>query len=259
MSSPIDSDCPSPALSISTTCSTSSRYTVPDDYDLSSSEESNSMQGIIKTKIKDKIIHMQLTPKYKVYKKRLTRMENLCGQFKTFVHRDAMSSVTKRCKTCMGTQDDVYSIFGNGSMMERMNSKMYFKGCTNLKVAHMMSRELGMDTPPVQVHMIVLSACMGILVDIRPSGLMMSILANMGLSPYYIIDSTNAVRFKVNTSEWPDVIMPKSNDWTITTRGSVIIRMTWSALEWTQKIEDDIVRSCDIQINLLREFFEESS
>lgn len=224
-----------------------------------SSEEDNSKQGIIKTKIKDKILHMQLMPKYKVYKKRKTRMENLCGQFKTVVRRDTLSSVVNRCHTCMGKQDDVYSIFGNGCLMERLNSRMYFKGCTNLKVAHMLSEELGMDKPPVLVHMIVLSACMGILVDIRPCGLMMSILQNMGLSPYYIVDSTNAVRFKVNTSEWPGVVLPKSNDWTITTRGSVIMRMTWNSLEWSQKIEDDIVLSCDRQLSLLREFIEESS
>lgn len=47
--------------------------------------------------------------------------------------------------------------------------------------------------------------------------------------------------------------IPRSNDWTITTRGSVIVRLTWNSIAWTQDVEDSVLMVCDCYVTQLRE------
>jgi hypothetical protein len=39
---------------------------------------------------------------------------------------------------------------------------------------------------------------------------------------------------------WPD-----SNDWTVTGKGMVIIRLIWKNIQWTQPLEDACLAMCN--------------
>jgi hypothetical protein len=51
----------------------------------------------------------------------------------------------------------------------------------------------------------------------------------------------------------PPAFRPDSNDWTVTGKGMVIIRMVWHGLEWTQEAEDACIRLCNRVTDWLRD------
>jgi hypothetical protein len=94
---------------------------------------------------------------------------------------------------------------------------------------------------------------MGSLIDVRPTGLMEHILHKMGISTYRQADTTNALCFHVDFAKdnW-GVPTPRQNDWSMSTRGSVIIRLTWDFLAWDIDTESRIISQCNKYIELFR-------
>ena len=43
----------------------------------------------------------------------------------------------------------------------------------------------------------------------------------------------------------PLACRPDNNDWTVTGKGMVIIRLIWKNLEWTQEVEDSCLTLCN--------------
>lgn len=207
---------------------------------------------LMKTKINNKIKYLTLDSRFQVYTKRPARIENICGQFKNRVDRSIYNQVCMSTQTCMGPQLDVYNINGNACLLNRVPDYPLFKGCRNIGNARGLAHDMGIDDPLVIVHMSVASACMGILIDVRPNGLMSHILRKLDLYPYHMVDVTNSIRFRVSTLFPFTKTMPRSNDWTITTRGVVVIRMVWNSLEWTAEIEAEYLKFCDDHVRMLR-------
>lgn len=145
----------------------------------------------------------------------------------------------------MGWQEDVYNIYGNGTYLDHTTGKMIFRGCRNLCAINQFASDLGMDSPTVQVNMMVCAGAIGHLMDVRPGGLVEHVITKMGLAPYRVMDTTNAIRFSVSKQDWQAIICPKHNDWTITTKGSVIVRMTWDKVMWTHEIENNVLQTCN--------------
>lgn len=195
----------------------------------------------------NKIIIVQLNiSKYRMYRHRPCRIENLCGQFIGQVNRREIHPVLITVKSCLGRQEDVYSIHGNGCFMKSQPHKMHFKGCRNMQAVTKFARHMGLDSPSTIVHMAVVSGCMGTLVDIRPGGLMEDILHKMGVETYRIPDTTNTLCFHLDLNLMDkDFPSPRQTDWSITTRGSVIVRITWDFLEWSKDIEDRLTVICN--------------
>lgn len=214
-------------------------------------------QQTIKSLVRERVIQVPIDTKYLMYKERPSRVENLCGRFRARVEKAAFKEAIVVNHTCMGWQEDVYNIHGNGSYMNNLSGMLYFKGCKNLNGVYALGNDLGLTKPEVIIHMIVLSACMGEFIDVRPAGLMETILRQIGLDPYRLMDTTNSVRFQVKPCNWMPSSYPRGNDWSITTRGSIIIRMTWKALVWTQEIENDLTEFCDKMMTRLKQALKE--
>jgi hypothetical protein len=58
-----------------------------------------------------------------------------------------------------------------------------------------------------------------------------------------LYDHTNTVRFTIQKFEGaifhlPPEFHPENNDWTITGKGTVMIRLTWKRVGWTQETEE---------------------
>jgi len=212
----------------------------------------------LKAIINKKVVRVSMDKRYMLYKSRPTRVENLCGKFKCRVPKEPFKEAVVVNHTCMGWQEDVFNIHGNGSFMNNLSGIMYFKGCRNLQSLHEFASDLGLDKPDAVIHMVVFSGCIGKFIDVHPAGLMEKILREAGLDPYRLIDTTNAVRFRLKPIQWGPANVPRANDWSISTRGSFIIRMTWKSLIWTQQIEDDLLKFCDDIIQKLKQFLHES-
>lgn len=195
-----------------------------------------------------------LSEKYTHYPFKECRMENICGHLFSHAYSPTVRKAAVKGTGCMGWKHDIYSIYGNGSLMTLASNNIFFKGCRNLKGLHLFAQDMGIENFSNQVHMSVTSGCLGMLIDIRNGGLAYNVLRKMLLHPYYAADSTNSIRFRKSPFIDLGGVYPKTNDWIITIRGCVIIRMTWDAQQWTQEIEEKLVRYCQAEINLLIEF-----
>lgn len=212
--------------------------------------------NVIRTHFRGRFMKVALDKnKFKKYPIRKSKMENVCGQYLCQIASPVIPKVSVRNKGCMGWQDEMYNIYGNGLIMNSKDKRVFFKGCKNYKGAKLLARDLCLPNPPICVHMTVISACLGMLVDVSPGGLAYFVLQKLHMDPYHVPDCTNAIRFHLNFKEaLPKTkITPKKNDWTITTRGCVIIRMTWDALSWTQAMEDEVVEFCDMYVEHVKE------
>lgn len=102
--------------------------------------------------------------------------------------------------------------------------------------------------------MAVFACHVGQLLDVSPMGLVETVVQDMGYKGYRSIDGTNAFKFTLNELQWKMVCedaYPRSNDWTMTTRGSVVVRLTWDVCEWSQELENSLLRACDNQIQCI--------
>ena len=72
-----------------------------------------------------------------------------------------------------------------------------------------------------------------------------------------IYEHTNSVCFTVLKFDQPPFLLPAefrpdSNDWTVTGKGMVIIRLIWHHLEWSTAAEADCLAFCDRATEWLR-------
>jgi hypothetical protein len=214
----------------------------------------------IKTKIKGSVMVLTLDRKYKRYPLRECRVENLCGHLCDRVDKKRLAPVLVHTHTCMGWQDDIYTIHGNGSFMRNVPDRMFFKGCQGIRKVQALAREVALD-PDAQaiVHMAVVSGCIGTLVDVRPDGLMENILLKLGVDTRRLVDTTNSILFTVDFARYlPQIPTPRQNEWSVTTRGSVIVRLTWDRMAWTEDVEHAIVDFCNRYMRLLGEHITET-
>lgn len=77
------------------------------------------MQKPVKTKVSNRIEYIDLDPgRYKLYQRRPCRMENMCGKFATLImDKLSFADTLSVSRTCMGQQEDVYNVFGNGCFL----------------------------------------------------------------------------------------------------------------------------------------------
>ena len=155
----------------------------------------------VKTKIHKKILLITLNKNYRMYPYRKCRVENLCGHLNNVVNKREIQKALVPTKTCMGHQEDLYSIYGNATIMRNTTERLFFKGCSNVKSIHAMASDIGVDQAQPVIHMAVISGCMGSLLDIRPAGLMEHILHKIGISTYRQADTTNALCFSRGLSQ----------------------------------------------------------
>jgi hypothetical protein len=215
-------------------------------------------ENVMRVLTNGQIIEHVMGKRYKKYAFKECRMENICGHLLSNTYSPTVKRAAVKGTGCMGWQHDIYSIYGNGSLMSLSSNNIFFKGCRNLQGLHSFAKDLGIGNYSNQVHMSVASGCLGMLIDVRNGGLVYNILRKMLLHPYYAADSTNTIRFRKSPNIDLGGICPKTNDWVLTIRGCVIIRMTWDAQEWSQELEEKLVRYCQDEINLLIEFLNEA-
>ena len=116
-----------------------------------------------------------------------------------------------------------------------------------------LSRVLNLESARNVVHMVVLTSKMGKRAQVSSKGLLETNLERHSRHlrvegrPY---DNTNTVRFTVTRFEAPQfriapAFKPDNNDWMVTGKGMVIIRLSWRRIPWTADVESECLDLCN--------------
>jgi hypothetical protein len=189
---------------------------------------------------------VMLDERYAPYGRQGARIENLCGSFTEFVPTQALESVLTRT----GTQRELFHLQGNVVVNQGKGAFMAVRGVSGLQ---RLSKSLGLSSAGNVVHMAVLTSKLGKRVQVASAGLLE---ASLGRHSEHvrvkgrIYEHTNSVcfellRFDQGPFKMPLELCPDSNDWTVTGRGMVIIRLVWRNLEWTLAAEEACLGLCD--------------
>jgi hypothetical protein len=189
---------------------------------------------------------VMLDERYAPYKRQTTRIENLCGSFTEFVSTAGLESVMTR----VGTQRELFHVHGNVVVNQGKGAFMAVRGIHSLQC---LARTLRLSSASNVVHMAVLTSKMGKRAQVSSSGLLeTSLMQNNDQIRVKgrIYEHTNSVcfellRFNAAPFMLAEEFRPDSNDWTITGRGMIIIRLIWRRLEWSNAAERACLKMCD--------------
>ena len=185
-----------------------------------------------------------LDERYTPYTSQRARIENLCGSFAERVSCAGLEGVLIKTNTCFGRQKELFHLNGNVIVNQEKGS---FMGARGFKGLEGLANELQLSSVRNSVHMVVLCSKLGKRVQVTSNGLLeTSIISKAGDSVRIggrLYDHTNTVRFTIQkfegaVFELPAAFQPENNDWTITGKGTVMIRLTWKRVEWTLEAEE---------------------
>lgn len=189
---------------------------------------------------------IMLDERYAPYDRQAARIENLCGSFLQYAHSNGLSHVVSK----IGGQKELFHLHGNVVLNQGRASFLAVRGFRGLQS---IARALDLPSPRNSVHMAVLTSKIGHRAQVSNSGLLEAALQSkqdhiriMGR----IYEHTNSVGFSIHKFDCPPFHMPEasrptSNDWTVTGKGMIIIRLVWKNIEWTQATEDDCLSTCN--------------
>lgn len=187
-----------------------------------------------------------LDDRYTPYSSQQARIENLCGSFSEYVHTAGLQNVISK----VNGQCELFHLHGNVVINQGRGSFLAVRGMHGLEC---LSRAVNLASPRNVVHMVVLTSKIGKRVQVSSAGLLEACLARqtgvirvMGR----MYEHTNSVGFSILRFDktpffMPQEFRPDNNDWTVTGKGMVIIRLIWKSLEWTQACEDACLSMCD--------------
>lgn len=187
-----------------------------------------------------------LDERYAPYQKRGARIENLCGSFSEFVDTRGYEKVLQK----NGSQREFYHVQGNVVVNQGKGAFMAVRGMSGLST---IARSLQLSSTRNVVHMAVITSKLGKRAQVTNAGLLETSLAKHGSVIRVkgrIYEHTNSVCFSVKSFTQapfliPAACAPDKNDWTVTGRGMLIIRLIWQSLEWTEDVEQSCLSFCD--------------
>ena len=215
-----------------------------------------------------------LGERYAPYDMQRARIENLCGSFAQYVHSSSLRWVVRRTNG----QRELYHLHGNATISHGRGSFLAVQGYRGLES---LSKALGLTSLRNTVHMVVLTTKIGKRAQVSSGGLLEASLQRQTPAVRVmgrIFEHTNSVGFTINRwgLAWcpefpaaaddflgarfealpfslPPAFRPDSNDWTVTGKGMVIIRMVWRGLEWTREVEEACTGLCNRVTDWLRD------
>lgn len=207
---------------------------------------------------------MLLDERYRPYTGQPARVENICGSFTERVETRNLQGVLVNTRNKFGCQREVFSLYGNVSIGR---GRTTFMGARNAYCIGRLADALALSSHRNVVYMAVLCAKTGKRIQVRSSGLLEARLSNSW--GHYLrvearmYDHTNTVRMSIRhfmdplaegddthgrqetTFALAPAYRPLKNNWTITGRGTVMARFTWTGVEWTSECEAACLALCD--------------
>jgi len=216
-------------------------------------------EGVVETILLDE--------RYTPYEPQDARIENLCGSFLEYVHAQPLRHVVSRANG----HRELFHLHGNVTLSRGKASFLAVRGMHGLRS---LSRTLQLSSPRNTVHMAVLTAKIGKRAQVSSGGMLETALLQRGTAVRVmgrIFEHTNSIGFSILRCPRPSALLlhappktdaagtprfneppfslepafhPESNDWSVTGKGMVIIRLIWQGLEWSQAAEDGCTALC---------------
>jgi hypothetical protein len=191
-----------------------------------------------------------LDERYTPYVAQEPRIENLCGCFTEEVSLEWLAGAVVSTNSNFGRQREVFHVHGNVAIN---NNKGLFMGVRDMRGLEKLATALALAHSGNLVHMAVICGKVGARMQVKSSGLLENRLlchAKHICVEGRLYDHTNTVRMRVRgfTDEGIFALAkqfrPEKNDWTITGKGTVMIRFTWKKIEWTHECEAACLEVC---------------
>jgi hypothetical protein len=150
-----------------------------------------------------------------------------------------------------GTSKELFHLHGNVVINQGKGAFMGVRGMNGLTS---LASVLQLTGPACNiVHMAVLTIKLGKRVQVSSNGLLETNLekhAEHLRVEGRMYEHTNAVRFSLIKFEAPQFrlspeIIPSNNDWMVTGKGMLIIRLSWRRVVWTQDVETECLSLCE--------------
>jgi len=188
-------------------------------------------------------------------------VKNLCGRFLTYLddyrpHRP----VLQRSRT---------SHFGKHSVMYHMHGTVslpcgvvYFRGCCSFSGLRALSGDLFLPSEVCEVHMGVFKTFLGRHVQTRHGCYLERRVAERFGSLRVrnrLLEASQAVKLRVDKFDEEEIpllsgaLVPTSLDLTVTNRGVLLLRFSWSRCPWSGEAEAAVLRFCSWISEQLRE------
>lgn len=193
---------------------------------------------------------VMLDERYRPYDVQPIRIENLCGSFTERVESSVLKGVVMNTVSPFGRQREVYTLHGNVTINQGRGS---FMGAQSVAGLERLASMLDLSTSENVVHMAVICGKIGKRLQVSSSGLLETKLNKFASNVRIegrMYDHTNTVRLHVfkfeddGLFELARAFRPDKNDWTVTGRGTVMIRFTWKRVRWTAESEAACMRLC---------------
>lgn len=187
-----------------------------------------------------------LDERYTPYDRQSPRIENLCGSFTEYAPSIGLQTVLSQS----GSQRELFHLHGNVVLSQGRAAFLAVRGIDGLEA---LAKTLRLSSANNTVHMVVLTSKIGKRAQVSSAGLLETSLGRqkghvrvMGR----IYEHTNSVGFRILKFEklpftLPAEYWPDSNDWTVTGKGMVIIRLVWRSLAWTRGAETACLTLCE--------------
>ena len=206
------------------------------------------------------VVQREYLPYHFVPSCRSPIIKNLTGRFANYLEGYvAHVPVSKRCRGSFGRHDDMYHLHGSLSVHCGVP---YFKGCAGLPSLKAIAEDLFLENPRCEVHMGVFKVCIGRRVDTSESCFLEVCVASRFKCLRVrrrIAETTQCVKLRVDNFDEAELpyltgdLVPRSLDVSVSSRGVVILRFSWSKVVWSEDREASVLRFCGWVRDRLRE------
>ena len=186
-----------------------------------------------------------LDERYTPYDHQPPRIENLCGSFTEYVPSIGLETALSQSSS----QRELFNLHGNVVISQGRGAFLAVRGIDGLES---LARSLRLSSAGNTVHMVVLTSKIGKRAQVLSAGLLeTSLNQQKGVVRVMgrIYEHTNSVGFRILKFKdapfaLPAQYQPDKNDWTVTGKGMVIIRLVWRSMVWTREAETACLALC---------------
>lgn len=183
-----------------------------------------------------------LDERFAPYSHHPPKIENICGYFTQYVDTSPFQPVVETRSSGFGHKQELFHLDGNVTVY---HGRASFMGAQSTAGLTRLARTLRLEGGCYTVHMVVICMKLGQRAHVSSNGLLETNISRWTRHIRVhgrILEQANIVRFRIQefTGEFqfPSELAPENNDWAVTGRGTVLARMTWHKLPWSQETED---------------------
>lgn len=178
--------------------------------------------------------------------------KNICGKYLTYLQGYLPHGpVSHRTNNYFGRHEYMFHLHGT---VDVHRGVAYFKGCTGFAGIKALSEDLFIPSPKCEVHMGVFRLCLGRRVQ-TDMGCHLESMVSARFKCFRarqrIMETHHSIKLRVDKFDELELpvlsghLVPTSLDVSVTCRGVVYLRFSWSQCRWSQEAEAAVMQFCE--------------